>query len=91
MALSSSPSVIEIVITFNPALEVEDQALSLARRLFANLDTAIDTLTLVPSDDEELAVHLNGQLVHSQSQSGRAPRVADVLALLRATGQWPAR
>jgi hypothetical protein len=77
---------IDIVIHFNSERGFEEPALGLARRLFAQLDEAIDSLTLVPVADEELDIHLNGRLVHSQSQSGRAPRVADVLAVLRGGG-----
>jgi hypothetical protein len=56
----------------------EDEALSLARRLFAQLDEAIDSLAIIPTSDESLSLFLNGQLIHSMSQSGRAPRVSDL-------------
>ena len=70
------------IIYFNPDREYEDEALLLARRLFAYFDTAIDSLSLIPSSDEDLALHLNGRLIHSLSQTGRSPRVSDVLAVL---------
>jgi predicted Rdx family selenoprotein len=56
----------------------EEDALGLARRLFAHFDAAIDTLALIPVADAEFALFLDGQLVHSLQQSGRAPRLADV-------------
>lgn len=62
--------------------DFEDEALGLARRLFARLDEAIDSLALAPIGDEEFALFLNGQLIHSQRASGSAPRVADLLAIL---------
>lgn len=73
---------IDLIIHFNPRLGTDDVALSLARRLFARLDTRIDSLLLVPVEDEELSLFYNGHLVRSQSQSGLAPRVADLLPLL---------
>jgi hypothetical protein len=73
---------IHLIIRFSPHLGTDDLALALARRLFARLDTRIDSLLLVPCADEELDLHYNGRLVHSQSQTGRAPRVADLLPLL---------
>lgn len=56
----------------------EAQALQLARYLFAQFDEAIDSLALIPTDDEACAVFLDGRLVHSQSASGTPPRVSDV-------------
>ncbi|HLH73920.1 MAG TPA: Rdx family protein [Chloroflexota bacterium] len=60
----------------------EEAALAFARRLFAHFDIAIDSLALIPVADEELDVYLDGQLVHSQSQTGRPPRLVDVFAAL---------
>ena len=60
----------------------EELALAFARRLFARFDIAIESLALIPVADEELDVYLSGQLVHSQSRSGRPPRLADVYAVL---------
>lgn len=73
---------INLIIHFNAELGNDDIALSLARRLFARLDTRIDSLLLVPVNDEELDLVFNGRLVHSQSQTGRPPRVADLLPLI---------
>jgi hypothetical protein len=73
---------LDIVIVYNVERGYEDAALALARRLFARFDEAIDSLALVPAEEEDLALYLNGQLVCSQSQSGQAPKVADVLAAL---------
>jgi hypothetical protein len=71
-------SPLEIVIRYNPARGFEDAALMLARRLFAEYDEAIDSLALIPVDDEDLSVHLGGRLIHSASESGRLPKVADL-------------
>ena len=72
---------LNLVIEFEP-IEYEDAALALARRLFARFDERIDALTLAPITEHELALFLNGALVHSQRASGSPPRVADVVALL---------
>ena len=71
-----------LVIHYNVERGHEDSALAFARRLFAVFDEEIDSLALIPVEDEDFDVYLDGGLVHSQSQSGRAPRVADVKALL---------
>jgi predicted Rdx family selenoprotein len=68
----------DIVIHFD--LASEDDALALARRLFAHFDEAIDSLTLVPTASDEFDLLLDGHLIHSRRASGRAPRLADVLA-----------
>jgi predicted Rdx family selenoprotein len=60
------------------AATFEEDALGLARRLFAHFDETIDTLSLIPVADAEFALFVNGRLVHSFRQSGRAPRLADV-------------
>lgn len=75
----------DLLIRYGPAPTDEDGALALARRLFAHFDEAIDSLTLVPIDDDELALLLNGRLVHSRAQSGRPPRLTDILALSNGT------
>ena len=59
----------------------EDTALALARRLFAAFDEAIDSLALIPVAGDDLALYLNGRLLHSRG-AGRAPLVADVRAAL---------
>jgi predicted Rdx family selenoprotein len=71
---------LDLTIRFNPARGFEDAALALARRLFAQYDEAIDALALIPTDDEDFSLHLNGVLLVSHSQSGREPKVADVRA-----------
>jgi hypothetical protein len=70
----------ELVIRYGPAAGFEEEALALARRLFAHFDEAIDSLTLVPVAEDELAVFLDGRLIHSWAKSGRAPRLSDVVA-----------
>jgi hypothetical protein len=69
----------DLVIHYNAIRGFEDEALALARRLFAHLDERIDSLALIPVEDEDLDLVLDGVVVRSLSQSGRAPRVADVL------------
>jgi hypothetical protein len=71
---------VHLVIHYGLAAGFEDDALALARRLFAHFDEAIDSLTLVPIEEDEFDLSLNGCLVHSYCQSGRAPRLADLLA-----------
>ena len=73
---------LDILIEYNIACGYEDAALALARRLFAHFDEAIDSLALIPVEEEDLALYLNGHLVRSQRRSGEAPKVADVLAAL---------
>lgn len=79
----------DIVIRYNSIRGFEDAALDLARRLFARFDESIDSLALVPVANEDLALELNGQLIHSLRQSGRAPLVADVLAALGSAAAKP--
>ena len=74
----------DFVICHAATKEWEDAALTLARRLFAVYDEAIDSLALLPTDDDELALYLDGQLVASQRRDGRPPTVAAVRALLAA-------
>jgi predicted Rdx family selenoprotein len=71
---------VHFVIHYGRAGGFEDDALALARRLFAHFDEAIDSLTLIPIDYEDFDLFLNGCLVHSYRRSGRAPRLADLLA-----------
>jgi len=73
---------VHFVIHYGLAAGFEDEALGLARRLFAHFDEAIDTLSLIPIDDAEFALFLDGRLVHSYRQSGRAPRLSDVAQAL---------
>jgi hypothetical protein len=65
----------------------EDAALALARRLFARFDERIDSLTLAPVAEDEFALYLNGSLVRSLRESGEAPRVADIIAILSERGE----
>jgi predicted Rdx family selenoprotein len=73
---------VEFVIHYGLAAGFEDEALALARRLFAHFDEAIDSLALIPVAGDEFDLFLNGALVHSYQQSGTAPRLADVARLL---------
>src|SRR5262249_37853264 len=79
---------IDLVIRYNVARGFEDEALALARRLFATFDEAVDSLALIPlgaGEDEDLALYLNGRLLRSRRESGRPPRVADVRTALGAS------
>jgi hypothetical protein len=68
----------EIVIRYNAERGFEEPALMFARRLFAEFDEAIASLVLVPVEDEDLAIYLDGRLMHSVEASGRLPRIADL-------------
>ena len=72
----------DFIIRYGAADGFEDEALALARRLFAHFDEAIESLTLVPVEDDEFALLLDGRLIHSLVESGRAPRLADVVATI---------
>ena len=72
------------VIHYGLAAGFEDEALALARRLFAHFDEAIDSLALIPTDDDEVRVFLNGSLIHSyrhldDAEHGLAVQRADDL------------
>jgi hypothetical protein len=68
----------EIVIRYGIEHGFEEPALVFARRVFAEFDEAVDSLTLVPDEGDDLAVYLDGRLVHSARESGRMPRLADL-------------
>ena len=70
------------IIHFNLNAGYEDEALLLARRLFATFDTAIDSLALIPVTNEEIDLVFDGELLTSFRCHGRAPRVADVVAAI---------
>lgn len=72
------------VIHYTVVPDFEEEALALARRLFAYYDEAIDSLALVPGGEDQLDLYLDGELVHSYRQSGRAPRLSDVANKLAA-------
>ncbi|HEU5327467.1 MAG: Rdx family protein [Thermomicrobiales bacterium] len=80
-------SPLHLVIQYDPAQGDEDAALALARRLFARFDEAIDSLALIPAAEADFALYWNDRLVCSQRATGKAPQVADLLALLRQTAQ----
>lgn len=77
---------IEFSIRYNVAAGYEGEALALARRLFAVYDTGIDTLSLIPSEEESFALYFNGRLITSLQRDGHAPTVADVRDLFRREG-----
>jgi predicted Rdx family selenoprotein len=78
---------VNFVIHFNRNRGFEEEALLLARRLFATFDTAIDSLALIPVVDEDLDLVLDDQLIRSLTRDGRAPRVADVKAVVEAVNE----
>jgi hypothetical protein len=69
---------VNIVIRYSLARGFEEPALIFARRIFARYDEAIESLALVPDEDDDLAVFLNGEMMHSARASGRLPRLADL-------------
>jgi hypothetical protein len=71
---------LDIVIRYSADRGFEEPALAFARRLFAVFDEEIGSLGLIPVEDEDLAVYLDGRLVHSASRSGRLPRLSDLQA-----------
>jgi hypothetical protein len=77
---------IEFSIRYSEEQGYEGAALALARRLFAVYDTGIDSLALIPTSTEQLALYFNGRLVASHQRDGRAPTVADVRELLQREG-----
>jgi len=77
---------IEFSIHYSVAEGYEGEALALARRLFALYDTGIDGLSLIPSEEERLALYFNGRLVISHQRDGRAPTVADIRELFSRAG-----
>jgi predicted Rdx family selenoprotein len=86
------PMPLDLAIEYNVERGYEDAALALARRLFARFDEAIDSLALIPVEEEDFALYLNGRLVRSQRRSGQAPKVADLLdALARSDEGWEER
>ena len=71
-----------LVIHFDPSQGYEDEALSLARRLFAYYDEAIDSLAIIPVSGEYLDLWLDGRLIRSLLATGCSPCVADVREVL---------
>lgn len=71
---------VEFVIHYHAASQ-EEPALLFARRLFAELDFRIEALSLIPWDDDDFDVWLNGERVHSTRVSGREPSVAQTVEL----------
>ena len=71
---------IDFSIRYNAERGYEGAALALARRLFAVYDTGIDSLMLVPAE-EDFTLYFNERVVTSRQRDGRDPTVADVRAL----------
>jgi predicted Rdx family selenoprotein len=69
---------VNIVIQYSAERGFEEAALIFARRLFARYDENVESLALVPDEDDDLAVFVDGVRVHSASESGRLPRLADL-------------
>lgn len=70
------------IIRYSVAHGYEDQALALARRLFAVYDEAIDTLSLLPITDDDFSLTFGDLLLVSQQRDGQPPTVAAVRAYL---------
>jgi hypothetical protein len=70
LPLHEGPTV-DFVIHYDPTRE--DDALLLARRLFAELDLRIESMTLVPEDGADFDVWLDGERIHSTRESGKDP------------------
>jgi predicted Rdx family selenoprotein len=62
---------VDFVIHYDPSQE--EAALLLARRLFAELDLRIESMTLVPEAGADFDLWIDGELVHSTRSSGREP------------------
>lgn len=74
------------VIHYGVTAGFEDEALALARRLFAHYDEAIDSLALIPIVEDDFDLILNGRTIASLHESGRAPRLADLIGSTEAVG-----
>ena len=68
----------QFVIHYGVAAGFEEEALGLARGLFAYFDEAIESLALVPVSEAEFDLFLDGRLIHAYGRSGRPPRLADL-------------
>jgi predicted Rdx family selenoprotein len=73
---------VDFVIHYDPAQE--EAALLLARRLFAELDLRIESMTLVPEADSDFDLWLDGQRVHSTRAEGCEPSAQQASRLARA-------
>ena len=73
---------VDFVIHYDPAQE--EAALLLARRLFAELDLRIESMTLIPEAGSDFDLWLDGELVHSTRASGREPSAQQASHLARA-------
>ena len=73
---------VDFVIHYDPAQE--EAALLLARRLFAELDLRIESMTLIPIGGSDFDLWLDGQRIHSTGQSGREPSAQQAARLARA-------
>jgi predicted Rdx family selenoprotein len=62
---------VDFVIHYDPA--GEEAALLLARRLYAELDLRIESMTLVPEAGSDFDLWLDGELLHSTRTEGREP------------------
>ena len=64
----------------------EELALALARRLFAEFDEAIDTLSLLPIEDQSLALTLDGERVYPAGLAADPPTLGAIIGHLRQHG-----
>ena len=77
-----SGATVDFVIHYDPGQE--EAALLLARRLFAELDLRIESMTLVPQPGSDFDLWLDGELVHSTAAAGREPSAQQAARLARA-------
>jgi predicted Rdx family selenoprotein len=73
---------VDFVIHYDP--DQEEAALLLARRLFAELDLRVESMTLVPEAGSDFDLWLDGELIHSTRAAGREPSAQAGSALARA-------
>jgi selenoprotein W-related protein len=55
----------------------------LTGELLNQFEAAIETITLVPSDDGRFEVSVNGKLIYSKLQTGRHAEPGEVVGLVR--------
>jgi predicted Rdx family selenoprotein len=72
---------VDFVIHYDPV--EEEAALLLARRLFAELDLRIESMTLIPLAGSDFDLWLDGELVHSTRAAGREPSALQAARLAR--------
>lgn len=62
---------VDFVIHYDPGQE--EEALLLARRIFADLDQHVESMMLVPEPGSDFDLWLQGERIHSTRESGIEP------------------